>query len=102
VPEGPVVSEEAAIAMARGARSVLGAAVGLGITGVAGPDPQEDLEPGTVFVALALPSGATPARRLRFNGDRRRVRQFAAISALDLLRRTLLTPGNGSGGPTLG
>jgi nicotinamide-nucleotide amidase len=101
VPEGPVVSEEAAIAMARGARSVLGAAVGLGITGVAGPDPQEDLEPGTVFVALALPAGATPARRLRFTGDRQRVRQFAAISALDLLRRTLLTTDNGFGGPTL-
>jgi nicotinamide-nucleotide amidase len=102
VPEGPVVSEEAAIAMARGARRVLAAAIGLGITGVAGPDPQEGLSPGTVFVALALPSGATPSRELRLPGDRRRVRQYSAISALDLLRRTLLTPEHGFEAPTLG
>ena len=102
VPEGPVVTEAAAVAMAEGARKVLGAAVGLGITGVAGPDPQEDLAPGTVFVALALPEGATHARRLRLSGDRQRVRQFSAISALDLLRRTLLTPAGGIAGPTLG
>ncbi|HVC15125.1 MAG TPA: competence/damage-inducible protein A [Acidimicrobiales bacterium] len=102
VPEGPVVTEDAAVAMATGARRVLGASIGLGITGVAGPEPQEDLPPGTVFVALALPGGATPARRLKLPGDRQRVRQFAVISALDLLRRTLLTPDHGFGGPTLG
>ena len=55
VPEGPVVSEEAARAMAEGARRVLGADVGLSITGVAGPDPQDDQPPGTVFVGLARP-----------------------------------------------
>ncbi len=102
VPEGPVVTEEAAVAMARGARRVVGAEVGLGITGVAGPDSQEDLAPGTVFVALALPDGATPGRKLRLPGDRERVRQYAAISALDLLRRTLLTPEHGFEAPTLG
>jgi nicotinamide-nucleotide amidase len=102
VPVGPVVTEEAAVAMAQGARRVLGAEVGLGVTGVAGPDPQEGLEPGTVFVALALPTGATPSRRLRLPGDRERVRQYAAISSLDLLRRTLLTPDHGFDAPTLG
>jgi nicotinamide-nucleotide amidase len=102
VPEGPVVTEEAAVAMALGARRVLGAEVGLGITGVAGPDSQEGLAPGTVFVALALPGGATPGRRLRLPGDRERVRQYSAISALDLLRRTLLTPEHGFEAPTLG
>ena len=89
VPEGPVVSEEAALAMAHGARAVLGSTVGLGITGVAGPDRQEDLPAGTVFVGLALADGRTEARRLRLSADRQRVRQFAAISSLDLLRRTL-------------
>lgn len=102
VPEGPVVTDEAAVAMADGARRVLGADVGLGITGVAGPDPQEGIDPGTVFVALALPSGARPTRRLRLPGDRDRVRQFSAISALDLLRRTLLTAEHGFEGPTIG
>jgi nicotinamide-nucleotide amidase len=90
VPEGPVVTEEAAVAMARGARKVLNASIGLGITGVAGPDAQEDLAPGTVFVALALSDGATSARRLRLAGDRERIRQLSAISALDHLRRTLI------------
>jgi nicotinamide-nucleotide amidase len=102
VPEGPVVTEDAAAAMARGARRVLGAAIGLGVTGVAGPDPQEGLAPGTVFVALALPDGATPSRSLRLPGDRERVRQYSAISVLDLLRRTLLTPDRSFEAPTLG
>ena len=100
--EGPVVTDEAAVAMAQGACRVLRAAVGLGITGVAGPDPREGLAPGTVFVGLALGDGATAARRLHLSGDRQRIRQFSAISALDLLRRTLRTPAHGSEGPTLG
>lgn len=102
VPEGPVVTEEAAVAMAQGARRVLDAEVGLGITGVAGPDLQEGVAPGTVCVALALPGGAVPSRTLRLPGDRDRVRQYAAISAMDLLRRTLLTPEHGFKAPTLG
>jgi nicotinamide-nucleotide amidase len=88
--DGPVVSEEAALAMARAAMKVLGADVGLGITGVAGPDLQEGHSPGTVFVGLALPDGREIARELRVPGDRQRVRQFAAISSLDLLRQALL------------
>ena len=50
VPEGPVVSLEAAAAMAAGARRVLGADVGVAVTGVAGPDEQEGHPVGTVFV----------------------------------------------------
>ena len=92
VPEGPVVSESAAAAMAEGVRRVTGADVGLGITGVAGPDDQEGVPPGTVFVGLTLPSGPGQTRRLRLPGDRERVRQFGAITALDLLRRALDAP----------
>lgn len=87
VPEGPVVSEAAAIAMAEGARRVLGAEVGLSITGVAGPDPQDDQPPGTVFVGLARPGAEPEAVAFRVPGDRDRVRQYATIAALDLLRR---------------
>jgi nicotinamide-nucleotide amidase len=89
VPAGPVVTESAAAAMAEGARTVTGADLGLGITGVAGPDPQEDVAPGTVFVGLALPGQAPQTREFRLPGDRERVRQYAAISALDLVRRAL-------------
>jgi nicotinamide-nucleotide amidase len=90
VPVGPVVSEAAATAMAEGVRRVTGADVGLGITGVAGPDEQEGVAPGTIFVGLCLPDGSTEARELRLPGDRERVRQYGAISALDLLRRALI------------
>ncbi len=90
VPEGPVVTEAAAIAMAEGVRRATGSGVGLGITGVAGPDDQEGVPPGTIFVGLAWPDGATTARELRVPGDRERVRQYGAISALDVLRRALI------------
>jgi len=90
VPTGPVVSEAAAAAMAEGVRRVTGADVGLGITGVAGPDEQEGVAPGTIFVGLRLPDGTAETRELRLPGDRERVRQYGAISALDLLRRALI------------
>jgi nicotinamide-nucleotide amidase len=89
VPEGPVVSAEAAEAMAVGARKLLGADIGLAVTGVAGPAWQDGRKPGTVFVGIARDSGAT-SRELWLPGDRDRVRQFTDISALDLLRRDLL------------
>ncbi len=92
VPEGPVVTEAAAAAMAEGVGKVVGADVGLGITGVAGPDDQEGVPPGTIFVGIAMPARPTETRQLRVPGDRERVRQYGAISALDLLRRALEPP----------
>jgi nicotinamide-nucleotide amidase len=89
VPVGPVVTEAAASAMAEGICRATGSDVGLGITGVAGPDDQEGVPPGTVFVGLSLP-GSVSTRAVRVPGDRERVRQYGAISALDLLRRSLL------------
>jgi nicotinamide-nucleotide amidase len=93
VPEGPVVSAPAAAAMATGVRRLLGADVGLGVTGVAGPDRQEGHPPGTVFMAVALPDEDPITVEIALPGDRARVRQFACISLLDLLRRTLSRPG---------
>ena len=95
VPAGPVVSAEAARAMADGARRVLGADVGLALTGVAGPDSAEDQPPGTVFVGLARPGAETESLEAHLPGDRDRVRQYANISALDLLRRRLIHDGSG-------
>jgi len=89
VPEGPVVSREAARAMAAGAARALGADVGLGITGVAGPATQEDQPVGTVFMAVADKAGIED-REMHLPGDRQHIRQFAAISLLDLLRKRLL------------
>jgi nicotinamide-nucleotide amidase len=92
VPAGPVVTEPAAAAMAEGVCKVTGADVGLGITGVAGPDDQEGVVPGTIFVGIVVPDRPTETRQLRLPGDRERVRQYGAISALDLLRRALDVP----------
>jgi nicotinamide-nucleotide amidase len=93
VPVGPVVTEAAATAMAEGVCRVTGSDVGLGITGVAGPDDQEGVAPGTIFVGLRLPDGSSTARQVHVPGDRERVRQYGAISALDLLRRALIDLG---------
>lgn len=89
VPEGPVVSEDAATAMAANVRDVLGADVGLSLTGVAGPDPQDDQPPGTLWVGIADPSGAW-ARPAKLFGQRTQMRQFSVITSLDLLRRHVL------------
>ncbi len=89
VPEGPVVSEAAARSMADGARRVLGADVGLSVTGVAGPTEQDGQPVGTVFVGLARPGHETVATGFTVPGDRARIRQYATIAALDYLRRSL-------------
>ncbi len=89
VPEGPVVSAVAAEAMADGVRDSLKSDVGLSVTGVAGPEPQDEQAPGTVFIGLSIAGRATSSVHLRLPGDRPRVRQYSAISALDVLRRAL-------------
>lgn len=89
IGDGPVVSERAAAEMAEGAARVLGSNVGLSLTGVAGPDEQDGQPVGTVIFGLHM-DGHTEAVATRLPGDRQRVREFAAISAMDLLRRRLL------------
>jgi nicotinamide-nucleotide amidase len=90
VPEGPVVTAETAKAMAAGVRQALGADVGLATTGVAGPAEQEGQPVGTVYIGLAL-GDEIEARWVRLPGDRDRIRQYAVINVLDLLRRRLKT-----------
>ncbi|MBL78420.1 MAG: competence/damage-inducible protein A [Acidimicrobiaceae bacterium] len=89
VPDGPVVSEAAVVAMAEGVCPVLGADVSVAVTGVAGPDPQDGVEPGTVWMATNV-DGDVEAVRIRFPFDRTLTRQFTVISVLDLLRQRLL------------
>jgi len=89
VPEGPVVTAQAAQAMAEGARRALGADVGLATTGVAGPAEQEGQPVGTVFLGLAM-DGGCEAQQVKLPGDRLRIRQYAVISAVNLLRKRLM------------
>ena len=90
VPEGPVVSEEAVTAMARGAAKLLDADCAVAVTGVAGPDPLDGEEPGTVWMAT-LVAGEVEATRVKFPFDRERTRQFTTASILNNLRIRVLT-----------
>jgi len=93
VDPGPVVNEETAAQMAEGARRVLHADVGLALTGVAGPTEQDGVPVGTVCFGVALPDRTTTTTR-RLGTQREQVRQFAVITALDLLRRRLAETGS--------
>jgi nicotinamide mononucleotide (NMN) deamidase PncC len=83
------VSAEAAMAMAQAARRVLGADVGLSLTGVAGPTEQDGQPVGTVFIGLAIGDEVT-TQQVRLPGTRDQVRQFAVITALNALRLTMM------------
>lgn len=84
------VSEPVARAMAEGVRRELGSDWGVGITGVAGPGGGSEEKPvGTVHLAVAGAAG-TEHRKVRFPGDRERIRWQSAQLALEMLRRRLL------------
>src|SRR5690349_16141013 len=58
VPPGPVVSAEAAMAMAVAGARLMSAEYAVSLTGVGGPDPQDGLPPGTVYLGICTPYGA--------------------------------------------
>jgi nicotinamide-nucleotide amidase len=84
------VSAEVAAAMAAGVRRAAGSAIGVAITGIAGPDGGSAEKPvGLVFLALDGAAG-TRVRRAHFPGGRERVRYQASQAALEMMRRGLL------------
>jgi len=89
VPVGPVVTEEAAVAMARGAKRLLGSDVALALTGVAGPDSAEGLKPGHLCIGLVLADDSTQSTTVNLPGARDQMRQLSVITSLDFLRRRL-------------
>ncbi|MGQ0734619.1 MAG: competence/damage-inducible protein A, partial [Acidobacteriota bacterium] len=83
------VSEPVAAAMARGIRERALVDVGIGITGIAGPSGGTELKPvGTVCIAVSAAEEAV--RTFRFPGNRELVKTFAAFTALDMVRRTMV------------
>lgn len=86
---GPgVVSEACAREMAAGVRGLLGADVGISLTGAAGPEPHGGQPPGTIWIALDA-GEVRHARGFRVRGERDRVTRWAQQAVLDLVRRYL-------------
>lgn len=86
------VSAHTALAMADGARRVLGTDIGLATTGVAGPEPSEGKPVGTVYVAVtAMLEGeqGRAVRALRLHGSREQIREATVDQALQLLSEIL-------------
>ncbi|MBQ3259328.1 MAG: competence/damage-inducible protein A [Clostridia bacterium] len=99
--EKGAVSPETAAAMAMGARRVGEADIGVGITGVAGPERSEDKDVGTVYVALADDRRVWVKKVFTGHGegDREHIRYVATSHALDMARRYLEAyPGVMAGG----
>lgn len=90
IQENGAVSKAVALALAEGIRARTGATLGVGITGVAGPAGGTPEKPvGLVFIAVT--DGKLPeVLERRFPGDRERIRLWASMQALDMIRRRLI------------
>ena len=94
VPEGILaqqgaVSAQTVQAMALGVRGLFHAAVGLAVSGIAGPSGGSEEKPvGTVYIGLATSRGVQ-TRHYLFHGSREEIKSLSAQTALDRLRREL-------------
>jgi nicotinamide-nucleotide amidase len=85
------VSQEVAEALADGARSLLAADLGVGLTGVAGPGGGTEEKPvGLVWISVAAPGDTRLSRSVNLPGGRPDIRDRATTVAMHLLRRVLL------------
>lgn len=89
VSPGPVVSARAASEMAVGARQLLNCDLAVALTGVAGPETQDGMPVGTLFVGLADRLGPVEAVHYQLEGDPDRIRWNAAIAGCSLATRRL-------------
>lgn len=84
------VSREAAMAMAEGVKRISGASVAIATTGIAGPGGGTPEKPvGTVHMAIA--ADKTEAFEYKFAGDRERLKQIFAMTAINMVRKHLLS-----------
>ncbi|RZT07518.1 nicotinamide-nucleotide amidase [Kribbella sp. VKM Ac-2569] len=85
VDPGPVVTARCAVEMARGAARLLGADLAVALTGVGGPEPDDEGHPaGTVYAATSSPAGEDVDQH-RFEGDPSQVVDQATVTALQML-----------------
>lgn len=85
IEEHTEVSEECALAMAKGASKVLNVDLAVSVTGIAGPTGELPGKPvGTVYFGYSYPKlNKTGAFRLNLDGDRDTIRYCTVIAALD-------------------
>ena len=90
IEEKGAVSFEVAKEMAERVRALTGADIGVGVTGLAGPDGDGVHEVGTVFVSMAV-EGETFVRELHLGAKRTRsfIRRMAGNHIFDMMRRWL-------------
>ncbi|MEE4025371.1 CinA family protein [Gordonia sp. PKS22-38] len=84
VPDGPVVCEAAAEAMATSVAEFMGAHIALAVTGEAGPECQEDVPPGTVWFGM-YDRGDVRTEHHVFDGDPPTVLARTIATSLNLL-----------------
>jgi nicotinamide-nucleotide amidase len=96
IEEHGAVSEQVARALAGGVCARIGADVGVGVTGVAGPGGGTDSKPvGLVWLSVSGPDGASITRSVNLPGGRADIRDRATTVALHMLRRLLLGESDG-------
>lgn len=83
------VSAEVATAMARSARAAFGADIGLGISGVGGPESIGGQRPGTMHIAVDYRGEIVVDSGIGFGNTRAQIKGRASLAAVDLLRRHL-------------
>ncbi|MFO7953054.1 MAG: competence/damage-inducible protein A [Bacillota bacterium] len=84
------VSEKTTLQMAENARKILGATIGLAVTGIAGPGSDRTGKPvGLVYIALADQHGSR-YKELNLGGGRPAIKERASQAALNMLRKSLL------------
>lgn len=92
------VSEQVAREMATGARLRLGADVGVGVTGIAGPGGGSEQKPvGLIWLSVQGPGETALTRSVRLPGSRSDVRERAVTVAMHMVRRLLLGEHDGQG-----
>ncbi|MCM2674676.1 competence/damage-inducible protein A [Alkalicoccobacillus plakortidis] len=77
IKQSGVVSESCAREMASAVRKMFSTDIGVSFTGVAGPDPQEGKEPGTVYIAIVGPDNTETVYPLLLSGSRQAIRERA-------------------------
>ena len=87
------VSEKVAIEMANSARVLSGADIAVSVTGYAGPFDSRDEPKGLVYIGCST-ARASKAYEFKFSGNRQKIRENAAVRALDIAIKTIVKAEN--------